>query len=408
MRSSGSGLEDVTRLLAGSPDLDRHEGVFLEVGPETGALLGAFLHRTRRGQGQGGLRRWTYASLEQFLDDGLRLSRAMGRKCALAGLWWGGAKGLIAQPCDRSGCDPRALARDAGWRRAVYAEYGRFVTSLRGAYVTAEDVGTQPDDLALVHRFTRFATCVPPEVGGSGNPSAMTAEGVVCAMEAALDALGLGGLEGRTVAVQGVGNVSSAMVVCLLERGVARIVAAEVDPDRRAAALDLDAGGRLDVRLVAPGDASILAEPCDVLAPNALGGVLDAKTVEGVRARVVCGCANNPLADDERDARRLAQRGIVYVPDFVANRMGIVACSNEQYGVLPEDPAVRRHLDPVVEDSIPSLVRRILAEACAAGETTVSVANRLADARLDEPHPLWGHRTRAIIDSLVKDRWEEG
>jgi glutamate dehydrogenase (NAD(P)+) len=401
LRASDPGLEELAGFVEGCRGFDRHEAIFLQAAPETGALFGAFVHRTRRGQGQGGLRRWAYPRLADFLRDGLRLARAMGRKSALAGLWWGGAKGLIAvPPGDRDG--------DPGWRRALYAEYGRFVTSLRGCYVTAEDVGTGPDDLAEVFRHTRFATCLPARLGGSGNPSARTADGVVAAMEAALDELGLGSLDGKTVAMQGAGNVASFMIERLLERGVARIVASEICPERRDAALDLDASGRLEVRLAAPDDDAILAEPCDVLAPNALGGVLGPETVERVRARVVCGSANNPLEDDARDARLLALRGVAYVPDFLANRLGIVSCSNEQYGALPDDPALRRQLDPADADSIPALTRRVLREALDRGESTVAVANRLADARLEELHPIWGHRTHALIESLLRDRWETG
>src|SRR5262245_6377909 len=202
-------------LLGNTRDYDRHQAVFLEVGEQTGVLLGAFLHRTRRGQGIGGVRLWSYASVADFLSDGLRLSKGMGRKNALAGLWWGGGKGVIARA-------PGQRHEEPAYRAQLFRDYGRFITSLRGAYVTAEDVGTTEPDMAEIHAVTRYVVCVPARVGGSGNPSPATARGVVSAMSGALDYKGLGDLRGKVVAMQGVGNVGGFMLEELLARGVAR------------------------------------------------------------------------------------------------------------------------------------------------------------------------------------------
>lgn len=192
LRASHDALLEITAFLEeGVGGARGHEAVFLAVGPESGALFGAFLHATSRGQAQGGLRRCPYTDLAAFLSDGLRLSWGMSRKIALAGLWWGGGKGLIA-----SSEEP-----DAEGRRALYREYGDFVSSLGGCYVTAEDAGTRPDDIANVFERTRFVTCIPAGFGGAGNPAPATAAGVVCGMEAALDACGLSGLSGRRIAM---------------------------------------------------------------------------------------------------------------------------------------------------------------------------------------------------------------
>jgi glutamate dehydrogenase/leucine dehydrogenase len=381
--------------------MDRHEAVFLAVGPSSGALFGAFLHRVTRGQAQGGLRRRAYPNLESFLRDGLRLARGMGRKNALAGLWWGGGKGLIS---------PRAGARlnDSRTRRALYHEYGDFVSSLRGCYITAEDAGTSPEDMATVFERTRFVTCVPPAFGGAGNPSFATAAGVVCGIEAALDVLELGDLRGKRVAMQGVGNVGSAMVDRLLEQGVGRVLASEIRWDRCQALAERWHDAPVEVRHCAPEDLSMLAEPCDVLVPNALGGVLDPETIQKVEARIVCGAANNPLAAEERDASTLMQRGIAYVPDYVVNRMGIVSCANEQYGDLRPDPAIERHLDPDFEHGIPAVTRRVLLLSRQRGIPTTTAAAELADRLAEEPHPIWGPRTRQILDSLARSNWREG
>ena len=165
LQLSHPALADLGDFLRGrSPDFHGHEGVFLAVGEESRALFGAFVHDTHRGLSQGGLRFWPYPTLTAFLADGLRLAQGMTRKNALAGLWWGGGKGIIAR-------DPDAPFRDPAYRRTLYREYGAFVTSLAGCYVTAEDAGTGAADMAEVFTATRFVTCIPPALGGSGNPS---------------------------------------------------------------------------------------------------------------------------------------------------------------------------------------------------------------------------------------------
>jgi glutamate dehydrogenase/leucine dehydrogenase len=394
-------LDALANELAGDRrDFAEHEAIFLEVGAQTGALYGAFLHRTIRGHGAGGIRHWPYASLRDFLSDGLRLARSMGRKNALAGLWWGGGKGVIARQAEERYLDP-------DYRDVLYREYGTFVTSLRGVYYAAEDVGTTPNDMARVFATTRFTTCIPPAVGGSGDPSPATAKGVVCAIQGALAHLGLGSLQGKRVAMQGVGAVGLPMLEELLGAEVGQIVAADISVQQLRAARSRLAGRPVELRQVTAEDRSILAEPCDVLVPNALGGVLNPETIPNVRARLVCGAANNQLLDDRRDARALAQRDIVFVPDFVANRMGIVHAANEQYGCLPNDPAIERHFDSRRPDSLFAVTQQVLANASVEGITPTESANRLADAASLVPHPIWGHRGKQIIDSLVADRWAE-
>ncbi len=380
---------------ADTRDVHRHEAVVLAVAPQTGALMGAFVHATVRGQAAGGLRFWPYATVESLLRDGLRLSLGMSRKSALAGLWWGGGKGIVARRKDAPWHDPQ-------YRRTLYREYGEFTTSLRGVYITAEDVGTGPTDMAHVFETTRWVTCVPPAVGGSGNPSEATAKGVVCAMEGALDHLGKGDLRGKTVAMQGAGNVAAYMIETLLQRGVGRVVATDIDAARLDALRQRWAARPVELRLAAPGDRSIFAEPCDVFAPNALGGVLEPETIAMLRTPIVCGAANNQLLDDRRDDGLLAQRGIAYVPDFVANRMGIVNCANEQYGRVEPDPAIERHFGRDWDNAVYVITRRVLERAAKDGVTTSTAANALADEACRVPHPIWGHRGRAIIESLAR------
>jgi len=399
LESSSPKLDALAQsVVANTRDYQGHQAVFLEIGEQTGALLGAFLHRTRRGQGIGGVRLWAYDSVSSFMSDGLRLSLGMGRKNALAGLWWGGGKGVIARPPGQELADPV-------FRTKLFHDYGRFITSLRGAYVTAEDVGTTPDDMAKVYEATRFVACAPESVGGSGNPSPATARGVVSAMEGALDHLGLGPLEGKVVAMQGVGNVGGYMLPLLLERGVARIEAVDVSEEIvRTLSLRFP-GDRVSIRVVAPSDREILAEPCDIVAPNALGGILNPDSIARLQAKIVCGAANNQLLDQDRDAALLAERGITYVPDFLANRMGIVNCANEQYGSFEGDPAIVRHFDRDWQGSVYRVTRAVLARAASSRITSAGAANALADELAEQPHPIFPDRTAAIIRGLMKQGW---
>lgn len=397
--SSSPKLDGLAQEIANNTrDYQDHQAIFLEVGEQTGALLGAFLHCTRRGQGIGGVRLWAYESLAGFIDDGLRLSLGMGRKNALAGLWWGGGKGVIARQPGQQHTDP-------AFRANLFQDYGRFITSLRGAYVTAEDVGTTPDDMAEVYKATRFVACAPPGVGGSGNPSPATARGVVSAMEGALAHLSLGDLAGKVVAMQGVGNVGSHMLPLLLERGAAKIIAAEVSEEAVRTLAQRYPADRVVLRVVAPSDREILAEPCDILAPNALGGVLNPESIARLRTKIVCGAANNQLLDAERDAALLAQRGVTYVPDFVANRMGIVNCANEQYGSIHDDPAIARHFDPSWAGSVVRVTQSVLQRAATSATTSSAAANALADELAEQPHPIFPDRGAAIIRGLLEEGW---
>lgn len=380
-------------------DFDHHQAIFLEVGQKSGHLLGAFLHQTHRGQGAGGVRFWGYERVADFISDGLRLSRAMGLKNALAGLWWGGGKGVIAR---QKGSD----SRDPSLRDAVFADYGRFISGLRGCYITAEDVGTTPEDMVRIHGATRYITCVPPTIGGSGNPSILTARGVVVAMEAALEFLDRGTLEGKTVAMQGLGNVASYMIGDLLEKKVARILGSDIAGERLEAVRQRFPNAPLELRLVAPDKHSILATGCDIIAPNAVGGCLNPKTIPTIQAPIVCGAANNQLAVTDRDGRALAERGCLYVPDFLANRMGIVNCANEQYGAFEGDPAVTRHLERDTPHGIFQRALEVFQRARASGRSTAEEAERLATELSQEQHPIWSTRGQEIIDHLVVSGWD--
>lgn len=400
VKASHPVFDSVAKAIAADKrDYRIHEGSFFEIGSESDHLLSAHVHWTKRGQAAGGVRYWLYDTVEGFVRDGLRLSRGMGQKNALAGLWWGGGKGVVARRKGKNHTDPNV-------RRAVYRDYGRFMTSLRGCYVTAEDAGTTPNDMAVLFTMTRHTTCIPESLGGSGNPSILTATGVVVAMEAALDHLGKGPLEGKTVVMQGLGNVAYYMVGDLLSRKVKRIVGAEIDQEMLDRVKKKYPNAPLEARLVGRDDISIFAEPGDVFAPNAVGAILNPETISMIRAAVVCGAANNQLADPLRDAKALHERGILYVPDFLANRMGIVNAANEQYGMFDGDPTIYAHLDKSTPWGIYKRAMEIFARAKSSGRTPAEEASDLADELSQEHHPIWGHRGQQIVDYLVKSGWE--
>jgi len=377
-------------------DFTEHEGIFCQVSREHDTLLGAFVHRTVRGQAAGGVRYWHYATMEEYLRDGLRLARGMTRKNALAGLWWGGGKGVMAH-------NPGVDKKDPAIRAALYREYGELMTSMRGCYVTAEDVGTTVADMRNVFATTRFATCIPQELGGSGNPSVPTARGVVAGMEAALEHLGAGELRGKTVAVQGAGNVGAPLLRFLAQKGVAKLYACDINADLLERAGSEVGDVPLQTVLVEEGDNSFFATACDIFVPCATGAVLGPESIPLLQAKIVCGAANNQLEDPQRDDEALAKRGVTYVPDFLTNRMGIVNCADEAAGSVANDPLFERHLNRDWRHSIHRMTLEVLRRATASMRPPGQVAIELADELSVEPHPIFAHRGYEIIRGLVAD-----
>ncbi|GET52145.1 Glu/Leu/Phe/Val dehydrogenase [Rhizophagus irregularis DAOM 181602=DAOM 197198] len=382
-------------------DFDKHEGIFGQIGPKSGVLQGAFAHRTCRGAAAGGARNWSYNSIEDWFRDGIRLSRAMTHKNALAELWWGGGKGVIARNSGvglEEGDTPLQ-------RRLVFEEYGLFISSLKGCYVTAEDVGTKDEDMSAIFSKTRFTTCIPPGFGGSGNPSSPTARGVVRALEAAFSHIGRKSLEGATIAVQGVGHVGSNFIQFLLEKRVKRIIACDVDPQKLQVAekrFKEFYDGKIEFRLTKQNDHSLLFEDVDAVSPCGIGNILTPQTIKNIKTNIVCGAANNQLGDPAKDDKLLAERGIIYVPDFLANRMGIVNCADEQYGYIDDDPFIEKHLGDSWENSIYNCTKLILDKAKATKRTPQEIAVELAEQKSFVEHPIRGHRGIQIIESLIK------
>jgi len=317
------------------------------------------IHSTALGPALGGTRFYPYANGDDALIDVLRLAKGMTYKSALAGLDLGGGKAVIIG-------DP-ATAKTEALLRA----YARFVDSLGGRYLTAEDVGTTQADMDLIARETRCVTGTSPLLGGSGDPSEATARGVFAAMRATAAHLERtagpesGSLAGVHVVVSGVGKVGSSLVRLLRADG-ARVTVADVNP----AALDRLADGGVELA----DHNGVHARPCDIFAPCALGAVLNSASIPELRCRAVVGAANNQLETDA-DGERLAERGILYVPDFVVNAGGVINIADELLGYHRE-----RALDSVRR--IGTTTTEILRAAAAGATTTVHAAMALAEARI--------------------------
>ena len=266
------------------------------------------VHSTARGPSLGGCRMWGYGDARAALRDALRLSRAMTFKSAVAGLPLGGGKGVIMLP---AGAPPLAPAR----RRDALLDFGDGIEQLGGRYVTAEDVGTSDEDMTVIAERTAHVAGLAHERGGSGDPSPWTALGVETAIRVAAERVwGTPDLGDRSVAVIGLGHVGGTLARGLAAAG-ARLVLSDVVAGRRALADELDAAW------AEPAEA--LRAEVDIVAPCALGGVLDHDTVPALRCRAVAGAANNQLASDDL-AADLHARGVLWTPDFVANAGGII------------------------------------------------------------------------------------
>ena len=318
------------------------------------------VHSTALGPALGGTRYYPYESEDAALADALRLSRGMTYKNALAGLDLGGGKAVIIG-------DPTREKSEA-----LLRAYGRFVASLGGRYVTACDVGTYVADMDVIHRETDFVVGRSEPHGGAGDPSVLTAFGVFTAMRACSDHVwGTVSLRGRTVGVAGVGKVGHLLVGHLLEAG-ANVVVTDVSD----AAVDRLRRSHPQVDVVADTGALVRAD-LDVYAPCALGGALDGATVEALRARVVCGSANNQLADDGEGGipERLLERGITYAPDYLVNSGGVIQVSDELEGFVFERA---KHRVEKLFDATAAVLRRAEEQ----GISPARAADHLAEERI--------------------------
>jgi leucine dehydrogenase len=396
-------------------DYRAHEGVFIKHDADTKCLFMVFVHSTVRGQGQGGtrLKYRDYEEIGGAIKDGLRLSKGMTDKNSVSQLWWGGGKALIC-PVNQAEFDKiNAKTTDANGKRVfanqalrttLFKNYGKYVASLGGPYIAAEDMNTTPEDMLNILSTCRFVTCLPASVGGSSNPSRWTADGVFQAMLATVKHFeNKNDLTGKTVAVQGVGNVGGPLAEFVLLSG-GSLVVFDYDKDAVAAIKDFKNGAYADKVTSVNTPEEIYAAECDVFAPCAIGGIVNATTIPTLKCKYVVGAANNQLGNFDEDYKLLRDRNIVYLPDFYINRLGIINCANEQYG-RQEDDLIKEVKKLYSDPENGTFV--LLEAATAANKTPHEIAIYWATEWGKVPHPIWGHRGIELIKTYCAQHKEQ-
>ena len=335
------------------PAFDNHERILFCRDEPTGIFAIIALHSTALGPGVGGCRLWNYASEDEALHDALRLSKAMSYKNAMAGLKFGGGKAIVMKTPEFGGND------------AAYERFGEFVESLNGSYVTAEDVGMTTGIMQVVARKTRHVSGLPPKQGkAGGDPGPKTAWGVYCGIEAAVASkLGRENLDGVRVAVQGLGHVGYYLCELLHQAG-AIVLVADIDSERVQKVCS-------DFAAKAVGIDEVLYQDVDVVSPCALGAIINEQSIPKIKAPIVAGSANNQL-ETPIDGRRLADKDILYAPDYVINAGGVINIAGEHYGEW-DDQAVMAHIA-----KIGPRLSEIFAEAKNTGQTTNEIADQWA------------------------------
>lgn len=297
-------------------DHGEHEEVVFCYNKDAGLRAIIAIHNTALGPALGGTRMWPYKSDKDALVDVLRLSKGMTYKASAAGLNLGGGKAVIIG-------DPKSQKSEA-----LFRAFGTYVNSLNGKYITAEDVGTSVHDMEYVYMETPWVTGIPKGYGGSGDPSPYTAHGVLMGMKAAVkERLGVDSLAGLRVSVQGLGNVGSHLVKYLAkDKAVVKI--ADIDKEKC-----LKIAEQYDCEVIPPDQ--IVTSECDILAPCALGAVINDDTVEKLRCKVIAGGANNQLAEPKH-GDILKELNILYTPDYVINAGGLMNVFVELEGYSPD------------------------------------------------------------------------
>lgn len=318
------------------------------------AIIG--IHNTTLGPALGGTRMWTYSSDHLALNDVLRLSRGMTYKAAVSGLNLGGGKAVIIG-------DPRTDKTEQ-----LFRAFGRFVEGLGGRYITAEDVGTTLQEMVWVRSETKYVTGIPVELGGSGDPSPVTAFGTYVGIKAcAAVRYGSDSLVGKRVVIQGAGHVAETLAKHLTEEH-AHVTITDIYMEKAQAVAKATGAD-----VVAPD--TIFDVPCDIFAPCALGGIINPQTLDKLKCDIIAGAANNQLENEERDAALLKSKGILFAPDYVINAGGLINVANELEGY-------QRTRALKMAEGIYDTLKTILLRAEAEDITTVQAANRVAEDRI--------------------------
>lgn len=333
-----------------------HEQVVFCNDEHTGLKAIIAIHDTTLGPALGGTRMWQYKTEAEALNDVLRLSRGMTYKAAISGLNLGGGKAVIIG-------DAKKDKSEAFMRR-----YGKFIQNLGGKYITAEDVGTSTKDMEYILMETKSVTGIPESLGGSGDPSPVTAYGVYMGMKAcAQETYGSDSLAGKKVAVQGIGNVGENLVRLLREEG-ATVFISDINEERLSYVSQ-----RYEAKVVS--NTEIYDLDMDIYAPCALGATVNSDTLKRLKCAIISGAANNQLADENVHGKLLMEKGMLYAPDFLINAGGLINVYSELQGYNKKRAMQKT-------EHIYEVTREIIKKSKAENIPTYIAANRMAEKRI--------------------------
>jgi leucine dehydrogenase len=337
-------------------ELFGHKKVVYCSDPDTGLKAIIAIHDTTLGPALGGTRMWAYKTEQEALDDVLRLSKAMTYKSAISGLNLGGGKAVIIG-------DSRKDKTEALMRK-----FGRFIKNLNGEFITAEDVGTNPKDMEYIRMETQYVTGVPETIGGSGDPSPISALGVFMGIKASVKELyGSDSLTGKSVIVQGIGHVGENLVKLLRDEN-AKVYVSDINEERT---------GQVSKKYGAEAvsNNSIFDIDADIYSPCALGATVNTYTINKLKCAIIAGSANNQLEDENLHGQMLLEKGILFAPDYVINAGGIINCYSELMNF-----SKKRTLQ--LTENIYEATRNVLKLSKAESISTIQAANKIAEKRI--------------------------
>jgi leucine dehydrogenase len=333
-----------------------HQKIVFCNDPDTGLKAIIAIHDTTLGPALGGTRMWAYKSEADALNDVLRLSKAMTYKSAVAGLNLGGGKAIIIGDSRRDKSE------------ALLRKFGRFIKNLNGEFITAEDVGTNPRDMEYIRMETQHVMGVPESIGGSGDPSPITALGVFMGIKAAVKELyGNDTLAGRSVIVQGIGHVGENLVRLLRDEN-AMVYVTDIN-DERLVQVAKKYGAQ------AVSNNTIFDIEADIYSPCALGATINRQTIGKLKYAIIAGSANNQLEDEYEQGRMLLEKGVLFAPDYVINAGGVINCYSELMGF-----SKKRTMQ--LTENIYEATRNVLKLSKAESISTIEAANKIAEKRI--------------------------
>lgn len=334
-----------------------HEQVIFCSNEESGLNAIIAIHDTTLGPALGGTRMWNYKNVDAALDDVLRLSKAMTYKSAIAGLNFGGGKAVIIGDST------------TGKSELLFRTFGKFIDGLAGRFIAAEDVGTDVKDMEFVRMETKYVTGISKAIGGSGDPTPVTAYGVYVGMKAcAHEKWGNDSLRGRKIAIQGAGQVARYLSEYLYNEG-ADLFITDIDDDKVKRILDL-----IKAHVVKPEE--IYELDVEIFSPCALGAVINDDTIPNMKCEIIAGGANNQLLDELKHGKALMEKGILYAPDYVINAGGLINVANELEGYR-QDRAMKQ------AEGIYDVLKKVMKKSNEIGIPTNEASNMIAEERLN-------------------------